>query len=96
MSCDGSVIPPPSPWAGYNTPDLNAEGRFLRGGFQEDVLTLQDDMLEVSTQVRDGTMVFLSVACIRVKKNHQYTLYYSFFFRIILTMISFLVKTIVR
>ena len=32
MRCDGSVIPPPSVWAGQNTPDLNNHKRFLRGG----------------------------------------------------------------
>ena len=32
MRCDGSVIPPPSVWAGQKTPDLNNDKRFLRGG----------------------------------------------------------------
>ena len=32
MRCDGSVIPPPSVWAGQKTPNLNNDKRFLRGG----------------------------------------------------------------
>ena len=44
MRCDGSPIPSPSPWEGFLTPNLNGEGRFLRGGNPDQVLSFQDDM----------------------------------------------------
>ena len=47
MKCDGSEIPEDSPWAGLNTPNLNSEGRFLRGGKQRNTLELQDDSFQV-------------------------------------------------
>ena len=43
--CDGSIIPPPSIWAGKRTPDLNNEMRFLRGAPDDSVLTLEEDQL---------------------------------------------------
>jgi len=46
MKCDGSVIPPPSIWAGHNLPDLNGEKRFLRGGSYSDQLDTEDDMVQ--------------------------------------------------
>merc|ERR1719206_351265 len=46
VRCNGDVIKPPSPWAGKYTPDLNSEGRFLRGGKDSDVLTFEDDMFK--------------------------------------------------
>ena len=45
LPCDGSVITK-GPWAGGKTPDLNNEGRFLRGGNENDVLELQDDQIQ--------------------------------------------------
>ena len=44
--CDGSAIPPPSIWAGESTPDLNGEKRFLRGGSDASMLSLEDDQLQ--------------------------------------------------
>ena len=46
VRCDGSTIPPPSIWAGERTPNLNTAGRFLRGGSDETVLTLEEDMVQ--------------------------------------------------
>ena len=43
--CDGSTILEPSIWAGERTPDLNNERRFLRGGIDQDVLTMEEDMV---------------------------------------------------
>ena len=45
MPCDGSLINK-GPWTGGKTPDLNTEGRFLRGGSEEDVLELQEDQIQ--------------------------------------------------
>ena len=47
--CDGSTIPPPSVWAGQTTPDLNTERRFLRGGSDETVLSVEEDMMQDHT-----------------------------------------------
>merc|ERR1719312_1898664 len=46
VRCNGEIIAAPSPWAGKYTPDLNGEGRFLRGGKDSDVLTFEDDMIK--------------------------------------------------
>ena len=43
--CDGSFIEK-GIWAGKRTPDLNGERRFLRGGPDKDVLTLENDQIE--------------------------------------------------
>ena len=45
ISCNGSVIPEGSIWAGKQVPDLNGERRFLRGGSEEEMLTLEDDQI---------------------------------------------------
>ena len=44
--CDGSTIEHPSPWAGKLTPDLNNEKRFLRGGHDNEQLTMEEDQLQ--------------------------------------------------
>lgn len=44
MRCDGSVIPD-GIWKGKRVPNLNGDRRFLRGGSDENVLTLEDDQL---------------------------------------------------
>ena len=41
--CDGSTIEHPSPWAGMLTPDLNNQKRFLRGGHDNEQLTMEED-----------------------------------------------------
>jgi hypothetical protein len=45
MKCDGSLIDK-GPWKNFVTPNLNGEGRFLRGGTP---LEMQDDAFQVST-----------------------------------------------
>ena len=45
MRCDGSVIPPGSIWTGKQVPNLNGERRFLRGGSDAKILTLEDDQI---------------------------------------------------
>ena len=45
MACDGSTIPN-GLWAGGNTPNLNGEGRFLRGGPIENSLLTQEDSIQ--------------------------------------------------
>ena len=47
--CDGSTIEHPSPWAGMLTPDLNNEKRFLRGGHDEEQLTMEEDAVKSHT-----------------------------------------------
>ena len=44
--CNGSVISKPSIWAGRRTPDLNTDGRFIRGGNEETLLSFEDDMMQ--------------------------------------------------
>ena len=44
--CDGSTIEHPSPWAGRLTPDLNNEKRFLRGGHDNEQLTMEEDAVQ--------------------------------------------------
>ena len=46
VRCDGSVIPHPSIWAGELTPDLNHARRFLRGGPDSSMLTMEEDQLQ--------------------------------------------------
>ena len=47
IRCDGGTIPHiddgESIWAGKRVPDLNGERRFLRGGDDVSVLTMEDD-----------------------------------------------------
>ena len=44
QKCDGSIIDH-GIWGGKRTPDLNGEKRFLRGGDDNDVLTLEEDQI---------------------------------------------------
>ena len=53
--CDGSTIEHPSPWAGKLTPDLNNEKRFLRGGHDDEQLTLEEDQLQDHEHLVDIT-----------------------------------------
>ena len=48
IRCDGSTIPHHngSVWAGQRVPDLKGERRFLRGGADQDVLSLEEDQME--------------------------------------------------
>jgi len=43
VRCDGSTIPSQSVWAGYFTPDLNGEKKFLRGSHDDHQLTMEDE-----------------------------------------------------
>ena len=51
MVCDGSVIPDGSIWSGKLVPDLNGKRRFLRGGSDDMVLTLEDDQIMEHTHI---------------------------------------------
>ena len=51
--CDGSLISG-GIWSGYNTPDLNNDGRFLRGGRIQDVLLMEDSILQNHFHEDDG------------------------------------------
>jgi len=46
LKCDGSTIPQPSIWAGQHTPNLNGEKRFLRGGTDAQMLTMEEDQMQ--------------------------------------------------
>merc|ERR1712130_363953 len=46
IRCGGSTIPQPSIWAGQLTPNLNGEKRFLRGGPDAQVLTMEEDQMQ--------------------------------------------------
>merc|ERR1719249_367395 len=46
IRCDGATIPEPSVWAGQLTPNLNGEKRFLRGGSDSEVLTMEEDQMQ--------------------------------------------------
>jgi len=52
--CDGNIIPEPSIWAGANTPDLNGQKRFLRGGHYETMLDTEEDQFQDHTHVDEG------------------------------------------
>ena len=45
VRCDGSIIANGSVWAGRQVPDLNGERRFLRGGSEMEMLSLEDDQM---------------------------------------------------
>ena len=51
--CDGSVIPK-GVWQGSHTPNLNGEGRFLRGGNPDQVLSLENHMVQDHTHIDNG------------------------------------------
>jgi len=52
--CDGSTILIPSIWAGQATPNLNLDKRFLRGGSDSDVLTMEDDQIQDHEHIDNG------------------------------------------
>ena len=51
VRCNGDIIPSPSSWAGCKTPNLNGERRFLRGGSDDQALTVEDDTLQDHTYI---------------------------------------------
>jgi len=53
QKCDGSTIRKPSLWAGKQTPNLNGEKRFLRGGSDTDMLSKEEDQMKLSTHACD-------------------------------------------
>ena len=54
VRCNGDIIPSPSPWAGSNTPNLNGERRFLRGGPDDQALVVEDDSLQDHMHIDPG------------------------------------------
>merc|ERR1719495_33082 len=55
VRCDGSMIPRPSAWAGYTTPNINGLHKFLRGGADEAELTLEDETTKLPDHVHNAT-----------------------------------------
>merc|ERR1719495_884964 len=55
VRCDGSMIPRPSAWAGYPTPNINGLHKFLRGGADEAELTLEDETTKLPDHVHNAT-----------------------------------------
>ena len=51
--CNGSTIAE-GVWKGEKTPNLNGEGRFLRGGQPHEVLNLEEHMVEDHTHIDNG------------------------------------------
>ena len=45
IRCNGLIIANGSIWAGSQVPDLNGERRFLRGGSEIEMLTLEEDQI---------------------------------------------------
>ena len=53
LPCDGGLINK-GPWKGLKTPDLNGQGRFLRGGSAAQLLTLEDHMVQDHSHIDQG------------------------------------------
>ena len=51
--CNGTIIPK-GVWSGEKTPNLNGEGRFLRGGAPHLVLNMEDHMVQDHTHIDNG------------------------------------------
>ena len=51
--CNGSTIAQ-GVWKGDKTPNLNGEGRFLRGGDPHEVLNMEEHMVEDHTHIDEG------------------------------------------
>ena len=51
--CDGTIIAQ-GVWKGDKTPNLNGEGRFLRGGDPHEVLNMEEHMVEDHTHIDEG------------------------------------------
>ena len=51
--CNGTTIAE-GVWKGDKTPNLNGEGRFLRGGDPHEVLNLEEHMVQDHTHIDDG------------------------------------------
>ena len=59
QSCDGSLIRE-GPMKGKSTPNLNGEGRFLRGGNVQSSWSFQDDMVQDhSHSVNDPSSIYI-------------------------------------
>ena len=84
MRCDGSVIPPPSVWAGQKTPDLNNDKRFLRGGTFVHLI-LKDKIVSISIIGPDSSVLTLEEDQMQDHKHgisdpghtHSYKDYYT-------------------
>merc|ERR1719167_187981 len=55
VRCDGNLIPHPSAWAGYTTPNINGLHKFLRGGADEAELTLEDETTKLPDHTHNAT-----------------------------------------
>merc|ERR1719495_481869 len=55
VRCDGNLIPHPSAWAGYPTPNINGLHKFLRGGADEAELTLEDETTKLPDHTHNAT-----------------------------------------
>ena len=51
VKCDGSLIPKGSMWEGFYTPNLNGERLFIRGGLDEEVLEMEEDIAKLPDHV---------------------------------------------
>ena len=69
--CDGSQIEL-GIWKGKTTPNLNGERRFLRGGLDTDMLTLEDDQLEDHLHKDGGHSHNCSATSKSTPHNHRY------------------------
>ena len=73
LRCDGSTIPAGSIWTGKTLPDLNGERRFLRGGSDDDVLTLEEAQMES----HDHSVVSASATVHDSGHTHKYSTYHK-------------------
>merc|ERR1712037_431196 len=55
VRCNGELIAGPSIWAGFMTPDLNGEKKFLRGGSDSSELTMEDEKTRLPDHSHDST-----------------------------------------
>merc|ERR1719167_965396 len=55
VRCDGNLIPHPSAWAGYPTPNINGLHKFLRGGADKAELTLEDETTKLPDHTHNAT-----------------------------------------
>lgn len=73
VPCDGRQIPSPSVWAGAKTPDLNKEGRFLRGGSEEEARQTQSDAMQDHQHEDNGHRHSASSSSSAGRHRHGYS-----------------------
>ena len=69
--CDGSTIEHPSPWAGMLTPDLNNQKRFLRGGHDNEQLTMEEDAVKSHTHSTSDLYIRDHITCGSTKISYR-------------------------